>query len=553
MVNVIEKKADIVVVGGGLAGCMAAIRARDFNADVVIVEKANTKRSGAAATGVDHLISFIPGIHDKECTIDDVVEDHYNYNDKMIDRSLAKMVFSNSYERLLDLERYGIPTKDEKGEYRLIKKEHRVPTYVHFAGRDMKVNLTREAVRKGVRIDNRIMVTDLLLESDRVAGVVGLGIRDGAIYVYRAKSVIIVSGSTNKLYKNMSGLPHNITHPPSDTGDGTAMAYRAGAKLINMEFVFHHTGPMFFHRAGRGSYVPGRLIDGLLEPLTKEVISDSKTLNMVQENGMKFREVLSKGLGPIYMDITGNSKEQNDYIRWALSNEGNTSWLNYLAEEGKSFDKDLIEFTEYEGKQNSGLSGIEIDDNCRTSIKGLYSGGDCTGAGKRLAAMGALAMGYVCGENAAQFSRDVFMEELGEQASDILEQRIEIARNFIERDCGSEWTEALLAMQNIMGYYAGPLKSETMLQKGLSHLTKLKERVLNNVRAGTPHELFRAMEVLNLIDIGTVLVSASLLRKETRGAGFRRADYPETDDTNWRQLLVVQLKDNKIVASTRQV
>lgn len=548
------READIIIIGGGIAGCMAAIRASESGAKVVILEKGNTLRSGSAATGIDHCWTYIPEIHEKLLSIDDLVDDHVAFGKGMVDRSLVRMIAENSYQRVLDLERFGMEMRDERGQFRLIKKIHRAPTFLHFAGRDLKVKLTEEVKRRGVQIYNRMMVAELLVENGRVAGVLALATREGKWYACQGKAVIISTGGVVRLYRNPSGMPSNISHPPHNSGDGHAMAFRAGAKLLNMELLTFHTGPKNFHRAGRGSYVPGRMVDGLGQPLGKNAASrDTRTLDRTAEGVDVYRKAIEDGRGPLYMDLTGNTNEQNQYIRWALYNEGNTSFLNYLDETGIDFNKDVIEFTDYEPKLQFGHSGVEINTRCESSLPGLFVAGDTIGGAIRSVCPGALVMGWIAGENAAALAKETAGPKLGEGAMDSINRKIALARSFQKNEPGSSWQEALLALQNIMEYYASRVKSESLLKAGLSNLLQLKEQAMAEIRVKSPHELFRAMEVLSLIDIGEMSITSSLARKESRGIGFYRVDYPQRDDQNWLKFITLRKENSRVVVKTRPV
>lgn len=554
MNNAIIKEFDVLIIGGGIAGCMAGIRAREFGVKVAILEKCNTSRSGGATTGIDHCWTYIPEIHGKVFSIEDMVGDHVAFGKGMIDRSLVKMVAEQSFNRILDLERFGLEMRDEKGNFRLIKKIHRAPTFLHFAGRDIKVKLTNEAKKRGVVIENRMMVTDLLTDEGRVTGALAVATREGRWYVYKSKTVIIATGGVFRLYRNPSGLPFNISHPPHEPGDGHAMAFQAGARLLNMEMVSYHTGPKNFQRAGRGSYVPGKIRNGLGQPLGKEAGAvNEKALDRSAESIEQFRKSAETGQGPLYMDCTGNTSEQNDYIRWALYNEGNTAFLNYLAEEGIDLNKDMIEFTVYEPKISGGQSGIEINTRCETSLNGLFAAGDVIGGMKRSVCPGALVMGWEAGENAARLSLELPASELGEEAKGMLQQRTTMAESFQKREIGSSWLEAQLTLQNIMEDYAGKIKSQPLLEAGLKHLLRLRERARAEIKVETPHELYRAMEVMSLLDVGEMLITSSLARKESRGVEFYRADYPATDDENWLKFITLEKNNGNVLTKERPI
>lgn len=551
--DIIYKDTEVLIVGGGIAGCMAAIRASELGVGATILEKCNTLRSGGAATGIDHCWTYIPEIHGKMLSVEDLVDDHAVFAGGMVDRSLVRMIAENSYSRVMDLERFGMEMRDDNGQFRLVKKIHRSPTFLHFAGRDLKVKLTKEVKKRGITIDNRMMVTDLLVEDGRVTGVLALATREGRWYVYRSKAVIISTGGVFRLYRNFSGMPFNITHPPHEPGDGHAMAFRAGARLLNMEMVNVHTGPKNFNRAGRGSFVPGRMRDGLGQPLGKEAGKGEKVLDRTAEGVGLYRKIMATGQGPIYMDCTGNTPEQNQYIRWALYNEGNTSFLNYLDEEGIDLNKDQIEFTVYEPKMNGGQSGIEINTRCESSLPGLFAAGDVIGGMKRAVCPGALVMGWTAGENAAVLSRELPSVKPGDEQTAIIRQRTNMASSFLAKERGASWLEAQLALQNIMDYYAGTVKSASLLRAGLSNIRSLREQAVAEIKVSNPHELYRAMEVLSLIDVGEMLITSSYSRKESRGIDFYRADFPQQDDENWLKFITLRKENGRTVVETRPV
>lgn len=570
--NEVTLETDVLIVGGGIAGCMAAIRARERGADVTLVEKGNTRRSGGAATGIDHCWAYIPHIHGPEYSVEDMVEDHAQQAGGFIFRDLVYTIASNSYQRILDLERFGVPMRDENGAFRLVKKIHRVPSFVHFAGRDLKVVLTNEVRKRGAKILNRVMITDLIVKDGEIAGCVGVSTRDQEIIVVKAKSIIIATGNVFRLYRNPTGLPFNTGFPPSETGDGHALALRAGAKLLNMEFVTMQTGPKNFQRCGRGSYVPGVIRNGLGLPLGEspgdmtgatmdgrdgagmQTVPGSWSVGAMKaavESPLGFLRELREGRGPIYMDCTANTAQQIEYIHWALKNEGNTVFLRYLEQEGINLGKQLVEFTAYEPKLSAGNSGIYINIRCETSIPGLYAAGDVIGGVKRSVTPGALSLGWLAGEQAAERSRGREHLDLELAKEETVRERRELIYRFSDRRSGATWQEAQIALQNIMDYYGGLVRSETLLQAGIDHLTRLRLRMQKEAYAGNPHELYRIFEILNLTDIAEAIMSVALVRKESRsvpGHHFR-ADYPGQDDANWRKFLAVKRDGTRMMIS----
>jgi len=536
-------EADVLVIGGGLAGCFAAIRASEMGASVIVAEKADTRRSGCASTGVDHCWTYVPEIHGPDFSVEDLVKDHTEYAEGFVDQEIATYIASHSFERLLDLERYGIPIRNDEGELSLIKKVHSVPTFLHFAGRDLKPKLTRQARRAGAKIVNRVMVTDLLTKGGRVVGALGLGTRTGEVTIFRAKAVVLSTGNIYRLYQAKSGVPFNIAFPPHETGDGHGMALRAGAELLNMEFTPFQTGPRNFQRCGRGTFVPGKTVDAKGRPIdedaalsSEEVAADGtrKTMDRSVEFEHTYDRVLREGRGPIYIDSRGLSEKELAVIRWALPNEGNTSLMNYMDERGIDIRKDRLEFEVYEPKGGSGKAGIAINHRCETSLPGLYAAGDVIGGVTRAVAPGAFTLGWQAGERAAAFAGGQDAEALDTTGEDLVQKRHDLWEQILSRSGPrtATWQQAQAAMQSTMTYYASRWRSDTMLEAGLDRLRTLRDDATAELAATNPHELYRTVEILSLMDSAEMIMVSARARTESRfGPEHTRADFPDTDES----------------------
>ncbi|GMR23587.1 MAG: FAD-dependent oxidoreductase [Acidobacteriota bacterium] len=534
-------ESDVLVIGGGLAGCFAAIRAREMGASVIVAEKADTRRSGCASTGVDHCWTHIPEIHGPDFSVEDLVRDHTEYAEGFVDQEIATYIASHSFDRLLDLERYGISIRVDDGKFSLIKKVHSQPTFLHFAGMELKPKLTRQVRRGGAKIVNRVMVTDLLTSGGRVAGAIGLDTRTSDIIVFRAGAVVLSTGNIYRLYQSKSGVPFNIAFPPHETGDGQGMAMRAGAELLNMEFTTFQTGPRNFQRCGRGTFVPGKTVDASGRPIDEDAASESeeraedgirKTMDRSVESEHTYDRVLKDGRGPVYIDSRGLSEKELAVIRWALPNEGNASLMAYMDERGIDIRTDRLEFEVYEPKGGSGKAGISINDRCETSLEGLYAAGDVIGGVTRAVAPGAFTLGWQAGERAAQFARKLSPDELDRASEELIQGRDELWAGILARRgaCAATWKDAQAAMQSTMTYYASRNRSETMLAAGIDRLRRLREDATAELGAGNPHELYRCVEILSLMDSAEMIMVSARARTETRfGPEHSRADYPDSD------------------------
>jgi succinate dehydrogenase/fumarate reductase flavoprotein subunit len=215
-----EHACDICVVGGGLAGCMAAVRAAALSDSVILVDKSQPERSGCAATGLDHIWGYFPEVQQAEgVSLEDMIQDHVqNVAQGLVNRPMLRYITETSFQRILDLERFGAKIRFEDstlpGGLRLQYQMHASRNTLHFEGRDIKRTLTRAVRRAGARILERVMVTDLLVADGEAAGAVGYGTRDGKVHLIRAKAVIMATGRPNRLYRPYQGFTFAIRMPP---------------------------------------------------------------------------------------------------------------------------------------------------------------------------------------------------------------------------------------------------------------------------------------------------------------------------------------------------
>lgn len=237
-------ETDVLVIGGGLAGCMAAIKAAEHDVSVIITEKSNTRASGCAGTGIDHIWAYIPPLHEKMgYSMEDLIESHTKVTaGGFIHPEIIHMIARTSYDRMLNLENFGINFRykdsDLPGGFRVVTQFHSIPTVFNFEGRDIKRRLTSEAKKRGVKIINRVNMIKLLTTADgEIAGALGVGTRDGKLYHFKAKTVVLSTGRVNRMTKAYTGVWGNYRLPANETGDGRAMAFRAGVPIINMEFL----------------------------------------------------------------------------------------------------------------------------------------------------------------------------------------------------------------------------------------------------------------------------------------------------------------------------
>jgi succinate dehydrogenase/fumarate reductase flavoprotein subunit len=421
-----------------------------------------------------------------------------------------------------------------------------------YAGHNQKAVLTHQAKKRGVIIKNHLIISDVIANNGEVTGAIGIDTQNETpvVRVFHAKSIVLATGCGSRLYPAPTpGWMFNTANCPVCTGSGQAMAFRAGAQLVNMEFPTRHAGPKYFARCGKGSWIGvyrdphGKAVGPFVTKATKELGDITGDIW-----SSVFTEMHASGRGPVYMDCTGTSEEDIEYMKWGLEHEGNTGMLEYMAKEGLDFRKQQFEFMQYEpflvGR------GLEIDMNAETSVKGLYAAGDLLG-NFRADIAGAAVFGWIAGKSAAERAKD--MNASAPVSEDAFTQdRIKLYRQIMSRTSGPDWKEANLALQQIMGDYAGvQVRSETLLRAGLKYLRDLKRKTLSTLMADNSHTLMRSLEALDLMDCGEIIFLTALERKETRGL-HRRSDFPFTNPLLQNQFLTVWQEKGEVKMAWRE-
>jgi len=523
-------EADVLVVGGGIAGLMAAISAAEKGVRVVIAEKANTKRSGSGATGNDHFCCYIPEIHG-----DDMAPIIKEYKNSLVggyaDDNLVVKFLKQTFDRVRDWDSWGIsmrPTGNWEFTGHAFPGRPRI--WLKYAGHNQKEVLTREATKRGVHIENHLPVADIITSNGVAIGAIALSVRkeEPVLKVIRAKTIILATGSASRLYPPAPspGWLFNTAFCPTCTGATQATAYRAGAKLVNMEFPNRHAGPKFLARCGKATWI-GIVADPQGKPVGPFVRKPTKELGDITADvwNTVFTDMSESGRGPAYMNCSGTSGEDIEYMMWGLKSEGNTAMLDYMKKEGIDVRKHMVEFMQYEPHLIG--RGVEINLNGETCVAGLFAAGDPVG-NFRADIAGAATYGWIAGGNAAERAKGMSDFEKAEK-SPILQERAELYSGFLKRDTGPDWREANVALQQIMKDYAGVVvRSETLLKAGLKYFRDLKEKAKATMIAENSHGLMRTMEVLDLMECGEAIFLTALERKETR-AQHRRSDFPFTN------------------------
>ena len=548
-------QCDLLVVGGGIAGLMGAIAAAERGADVIVAEKADTRRSGSGATGNDHFLCYLPEVHgdNMEPILKEMEESQIGGCN---DRELMRIFAARSAEVVKEWDSYGIDMKPTgKFEFNGHAKPGRPRIFLKYAGHNQKEMLTKQALKQGVRIMNHMPMADLITGKDgRVVGAICIDVSDKEtphIQVVRCKAALLATGNTSRLYSSKTaGWMFNVANCPSCTGAGRAAAYRAGASLINLDMPHTHAGMKFFNRCGKATWI-GVYKDMDGKPVGPFVTKPTKELgDITGDIWMEMFRLKYKQGEPVYMDCTQTSDEDLAYMKWGLSNEGNGATLDHMEREHIDLKRHMVEFYQFEpilvGR------GVEIDKDGAAGIPGLYAAGEETG-NFRGDIGGSAVYGRIAGEKAAEYVKTVPEADAAEGAA-FVEERAAFYEELFQRPddtSNPNWYEANLALQQIMTDYAGiEVRSEKLFRAGLTYLRRLRDKATATISCGNSHEFMRCLETLDLMLIGELLMLCARERKETRGKHVR-VDYPYTNPLNNDRFIKITRRDGADVVEWR--
>ena len=551
------RMCDVLVVGGGIAGLMSAIAAADSGADVIVAEKCHTRRSGAGCTGNDHFLCYLPEVHGslerfvRECMMTQV---GFSTEERML------RVFAARSQAIVERwHKWGINMKTGEGDtYRF--EGHAFPgrmrTHLKYDGKNQKEVLNREAVRRGVRLENKTAVLEYLQDdTGHICGALALDAsRDVPVLkLFRAKALISATGAGNRIYSATTpNYMFNIAGDPVNVGSGMVACYRCGASLLSMDTPRLTAGPRYLERAGKATWI-GVLRDyhgQNLGPFVEKPSREHGDITAEIWPGV-FRDKQADGSGPVYMDCTELSPEDQEYLRYAFACEGDTSLIESLDTQGVDLTRHMVEFGSYENTLLG--NGIEVDTVGATGVPGLYAAGDCLGNLTATIA-GAAVMGDVAGTAAAAHAAQMPPLEVNLRDHPKVAEWSRFCTTLIERKEGGNWEELNIAVNQIMDDYcsAYALRSDTLLSAGLNNLEIIRRRALEHVCCANAHELVRALEAFDILELAKIILLSAKTRTETRGL-HRRADYPFTNPLLNQTFVSVRCENGTDILSIRPI
>jgi succinate dehydrogenase/fumarate reductase flavoprotein subunit len=523
-------QADILIVGGGSAGAMAAIRAKELNPrqEVMVLEKGDAKYSGCIARGMDALnIVAVPGVATPEL----YVESNSLACEGIMDEPVNYRMAERSWGMMQKLVSWGVCfPMDEKGNYEILQVHPKGRFCVTMKEPELKTILAKRMVDMGTRVLNRTMALELIKDGDRVCGAVAMNVRTGELLGIQAKSVILAAGGTARFGLPNNGYLYGVYDFPGNTGDGYCLAYRAGAELSGFEYTLVYyivkdiNAPLLYITLTRGCH----LVNAFDERRDK----DHPSIRTM------FLEHLEER-GPMRIKLSHLPEEKIREIESILFTTERPSCERFYEGRGIDFRTGEIELwpTEVFLCGGHGLTGVRVSEKAETTVKGLYAAGD-TSLVARGHLSGAFVFGEIAAESATECAAGVRHAELTmPQAAAVSTKR----RQRLAQTQGSVTIEEFeYKVRRLINDYIRPPKNEYKLDRALWWMNRFRKELGEMVRVGDAHDLFKSYEVENIIDCATLSAVASKERKESRWLPWHyRSDFPKKDDANWLKHIVL--------------
>lgn len=564
-------KTDLLIIGGGTAGCYAAITAAQnasqevVGLKILIVEKANIKRSGCLAAGVNALNAYIT----EGRTPKDYVEYAKKDADGIVREDLLYTISEKFNEVTAHLEKLGLVIlKDKDGKY--VTRGNR---NIKINGENIKPILAAAVAKaRNIQVLNHVNIFDFSVHNNKIDGAFGFGIENDTFYAIEARAVIIATGGAAGLYRpNNPGFSrHKMWYPPFNTGAGYAMGIRHGAEMttFEMRFIALRCKDTIAPTGTLAQGVGAKQVNALGDVYeTKYGISTSERVyGTVVEN--------LEGRGPCYLRTVGITPAQEESLLKAYLNMAPSQTIRWLENETPSKANVEIEGTEPYIVGGHTASGYWVDTKRATTIQGLFAAGDVAGGAPQKYVTGALAEGEIAAKSAAEYIESLsalrqaqgpnVQFKVAEPAEATIKEE-EIAdhvaeiEKFLSNEKGPQTTENLEeAMQAVMDSYAGGIKtsyrySENQLNQAKKEI-EIIEKLTDNLSATDLQDVMYIYELKERLTVCKSVIAHLAARRETRWHSFaENLDYPEKDDVNFRKYVNSRLENGEIKIILREL
>jgi len=556
---------DVLVIGGGGAGAMAALWAAKEVPRVGLAEKGVFGKSGCTSMGAFSICAAF-GYADPADNSRKHLEDTIKGGQFLNDQELVDLYTREAPERIQELISYGARFDMENGRLKQVMMPgHSFPRACHYDRRTgpMIMGTLARKLKKtpSIRRFAEVMVVDLLLQPEGPHYAVGIRWADSSFIIFRAKAIVVTTGGGAQIYKNNTTSLDN-------TGDGISLMFQAGVELSDMEFVqFYPTtvcspklpglGPTAtaFLRIRTGARLYNALGEDFMDKkmpgwrfrATRDLLSQAIYKEIIEGRGTP--------KGGVYMDITHLPPEKIEK-EYAIG-----SYYKKLLQVGVDISKRPIET---KVSAHFFMGGARVNARGETNVPGLYAGGEATAGyhGANRLGGNALSEILVSGSRAGKFAalraKAVSEEGKGEEA---LEGRLEALKERIARwrarAGGLRPVEGKKRVQDLMWEKAGVVRQGSKMREGLDSLRALKEEAERSLMICPERrynrELFDAFEFFHMIRVSSLILLAALTREESRGAHYRE-DFPLPDNARWLvNILLKRSEDEGVKARTEKV
>jgi succinate dehydrogenase/fumarate reductase flavoprotein subunit len=546
----LEKVIDtgILVIGGGMAGCFAAIKAKERGVDVTIVDKGYVGKSGATHFCEGGFVIFNPEWGHK---FEEWMAQINKSSEYINNQEWTEILLKDSYDRYKDLSSWGVefdlkPDKIDSpapGGFKAIQ-------IYNMPHRTFAPLLRKKALESGVHVLDRIVISELIKKNGKVAGAIGFHTTSGDLYIFKARATVLAAGASSIKETNRS------TH--YWTSDGDAMAYRAGAEIVGKEFKFggggrFRAGLKQLDKTPRDSAIPENDINILVRSPSVGPYTLKPTVPVINAEGQPSSQFSGwweahNGRTPLYVDLdyltTAELKDIQVYFDMVGTVYIDKVGLDY-SKRGKVRLPGIVPAVQ----TIHGGAGIwPINTKCATGLPGLYAAGNNCGtmisgasyASAGSGTCGAAVTGTRAGLGAAEYAlkaKNIIIDEAE------LKKLKQIVCAPMERKGGfsPRWTTQVL-QGFLVPYFVIQIKHEQRLQAALTFIEFLNNHVVPQLKAEDAHEWRLAQETKNMVLNAEMMLRSSLFRTESRG-GHYREDYPRRDDPAW--LAWVKIKNEQ--------
>lgn len=606
-----EVYTDVLVLGGGIAGCWAAIAAARHGANVTLVDKGCTIRSGCGGPGCDH---WAWAGDNPACSLgpEDLAKSIIEARSNWTNGITTYINCASGYKTLLELEQMGAKIRDTEDEFKgarfqdaktklMYAYDYENNTIMRVWGTTFKPALYRELKRLGVNLYERCQATSLITENGkpgaRVIGATGLNVQTGEFVVFKAKATIMAMAMPARNW--VFSTEHRgigTFKPIVNSGNGHAMAWRAGAELTLMErsmaapFDSANSYPPYGDGNCYNTWHPCNMVDAQGREIPwvdrdGNIIKNISSRSIPSELGQKMF-LMVPGIGgkaayeykppmlindlteriqkgeyelPLYADLTTLPDEERRVI-WGMmvGNESKTKipvWKTY-SDAGFDPEKDLLQSYYMIGGSSmmrepsparermifSGGGGLVVDWDLKTTLDGLFAAGEQAFSTNGHAA--AASTGRYAGTRAIEYIRTIDHGAIDRRQVDKEKERVYAP---VYRDNGVDWKEFNAGLCRVMQNYCGDPKTEGLMKIGLKALKEYEDEEVPELFADDPHKLGRVIDTIDVLTVDQIIINACIARKASSSyLNFDRLDYPEKDTIEWKKWITLKLEDGKV-------